>query len=69
MRSEAPGRSKCTANTGNYSNAGTFAADLTEDELEQILAQKRLAKEGSSNNTINATSEGRAGAVGGGGQD
>ena len=68
VRSEAPGRSESTANTGNSSNAGTFAADLTEDELEQLLVQKRLTKEGallpSSNNTINATSEGTAGAVG-----
>ena len=68
LRSETPGKSKSTTNPGNSSNAGTFATDLTEDELEQLLAQKRLAKEGallpSSNNTINATSEGKAGAIG-----
>ena len=67
LRSETPGRSKPT-NAGSSSNAGTMAADLTEDELEQLLAQKRLAKEGallpSSNNTVNATSEGKAGAIG-----
>ena len=67
LRSETPGRSKPT-NAGSSSNAGTMAADLTEDELEQLLAQKRLAKEGallpSSNNTVNAASEGKAGAIG-----
>jgi hypothetical protein len=31
VRSEAPARSKSTVNTGNSSNAGTFAADLTDN--------------------------------------
>ena len=67
LKSETPGKSSST-NTGNSSNAGTTAADLTEDELEQLLAQKKLAKEGSllpsSNNTVNATSTGKTGAIG-----
>ena len=67
QRSETPGKSRST-NTGNSSSAGTIVADLTEDELEQLLAQKKLAKEGSllpsSNNTVNATSTGKAGAIG-----
>ena len=67
LKSETTGKSRST-NTGNSSNAGTIAADLTEDELEQLLAQKKLTKEGSllpsSNNTVNATSTGKAGAIG-----
>jgi len=63
-RQEAPGRSKSTSS----STAGTIAADLTEDELERLLTQKRLAKEGalmpSSNNTVSSASEGKAGVIG-----
>ena len=60
---EAPGRSQSASST-----AGVVAADLTEDELERLIAEKRLEKEGalmtSSNNTINCTSDGKAGVIG-----
>ena len=72
MKTEAPGRSAQTANTGSV-GAGELsvqAADLTESQLENLLAERRLngeqrelAEEGdrSQTSTVHASEE-KAGA-------
>ena len=56
-----------TSSTGTVLSS-TNLEDLTEEELERLLAQKKLAREGSllpsSNNTINALSGEQAGVIG-----
>ena len=67
--SETPGKTRTLTNTSSTGTvlSSTNLEHLTEEELERLLALKKLAREGSlllsSNNTINALSGEQAGVI------